>query len=308
MRGDTAIGHVDAHNELRAGILREAERFGVSVDLGGPYKIGDPGHIQEHNKTRAAIDTIAKVAGITVVLPEVHKLGDTGHAPHDHDQLDQALALISAAAAWNDATGGSISTFTSGTALMRRHTFTSSGSFVVARAVRPFTLFAVGGGGGGGGGGVADIGYGGLSGASGGAFNKPGVTLTVISVPVTVGGGGTGSPWYGAGTKGGNSSFGAFLTCGGGGGGNFASPPESAWHGQPTPGNAGSEGGTSTGGTGGGGQTATTNPAPAVLSAKGLPTGIGGGGGGTGQDSGGAPGGPGAVGIVVIDYQIGVTP
>jgi hypothetical protein len=204
---------------------------------------------------------------------------------------------------FNDAVGGTITTFSSGGKNYKRHTFTSPASLIVNRSVRPFTIFAVGGGGGGGGGGTADVGYPGASGGSGGAFDKTGVTLPLESITVTVGGGGTGSFWYQRGTKGGNSSLGTFLTCGGGGGGNFFSSGNTAWNGQPTAGNAGSEGGTSNGGTGGGGTTPTTNPAPSVLSAKGLATNIGAGGGGTGQDSG-LRGGSGASGIVLVDYEV----
>lgn len=204
---------------------------------------------------------------------------------------------------FNDASGGAVTTFSSGGKNYKRHTFTGSGALTVNRSVRPFTIFAVGGGGGGGGGGIADVGYPGMSGGSGGAFNKPNVVLPLQSISVTVGGGGTGNSWYRAGTRGGNSSLGSFLVCGGGGGGNFASDGNTAWNGGPTYGNSGSEGGTSNGGTGGGGQVGTTNPAPPVLSAKGLSTGIGAGGYGTGQDAQG-PGGPGAAGIVLIDYEI----
>ena len=205
---------------------------------------------------------------------------------------------------FNDAEGGAITYVNRDGTRFKRHTFSSGATLTVIRSTKPFTLFACGGGGGGGGGGIADIGYGGMGGGSGGAFDKQGVKIPVGDVPVVVGNGGTGSAWYGAGTRGGNSSIGSYLTCGGGGGGNFASPPDSAWHGQPTPGNAGSEGGSSTGGTGGGGQTGTTTPAPPVLSAKGLSASIGAGGNGTGQDSGGAPGGPGVPGIVLVEYEV----
>jgi len=205
---------------------------------------------------------------------------------------------------YNDAEGGAISYFTKDNKRFKRHTFSSSANLIVKRSTRPFVLFACGGGGGGGGGGIADIGYGGMPGGSGGAFNKEGVSLPVETIPITVGNGGTGAAWYNAGTLGGNSSIGTHMVCGGGGGGNFASPQGSAWNGQPTPGNPGSEGGTSTGGTGGGGQTGTTTPATAVLQAKGLATSIGAGGYATGQDSGGAPGGPGQPGIVLVEYEV----
>ena len=202
---------------------------------------------------------------------------------------------------FNEATGGTITTFSSGGLNYRRHTFVNTGSFVVTSASNPFTVFAVGGGGGGGGGGTADVGYPGASGGSGGAFNKTSVTIPVGTVTATIGNGGTGSFWYQRGGMGGNSSLGTYLTCGGGGGGSFYSGG-TAWNGSPQGGAAGSEGGTSNGGTGGGGGTANTAPAPAVLTAKGLSTSIGAGGGGSGQ--GGGQAGSGQKGIVVIDYQI----
>ena len=203
---------------------------------------------------------------------------------------------------YNEATGGTVTTFSSGGLNYKRHTFTNTDSFVVTSSSKPFTVFAVGGGGGGGGGGTADVGYPGYGGASGGAFNKTNVTIPTGTVAATVGNGGTGSNWYQRGTNGQNSSLGTFLTCGGGGGAHFASGPGNAWRGTPQAGNTGSEGGTSTGGTGGGDTTGTTNPAPPVLSAKGLSTSIGAGGNGTGQ--GGGTAGNGQKGIVVVDYQV----
>lgn len=87
-------GHVDAHNDLRDRILAEGKRLGVSIDIGGPYVVGDPGHIQEHNKTRAALEALAAAASVEVTLPVVHKIGDHGHAPGDHDLMEAALAAI----------------------------------------------------------------------------------------------------------------------------------------------------------------------------------------------------------------------
>ncbi len=277
MRGDTAIGHVDAHNELRSGVLREAERFGVTVDLGGPYKVGDPGHIQEHNKTRAALDLLAKTAGVTVTLPDEHRVGDTGHAPHDHDLLDQALAVISKADAWNDATGGTITTYTKpDKTVWRVHTFTGSGTLVVNRAVRPFRVLVVGGGTNGGGGGPYC--KQGDPGASGEPLDKT-QALAVGSLPITAGGSQP-TTFAGITARAGTNSPGiaSDIT---GSSVNYPGPNGG-------PGACGSPGQPGSPGT--------------------WPGGAGGGGGGIGNsppyDAG--PGGAGASGGVIVSYQIGV--
>jgi len=206
---------------------------------------------------------------------------------------------------WNEATGGSVTEFTkSDGSKWRRHTFTSNGTLTVKKNPKPFDLFACGGGGGGGGGGIADVGYGGLPGGSGGAYHLQNVDMKKESVSITVGGGGGGRKWYFAGYTGGDTKIGSYLTCGGGGGGNFASEPRFAWHGQPTNGKPGSVGGTSNGGRGGGGTVRSTYPAPPVLSAFGLSTSIGAAGQGSGQGSN-APGTSGAAGIAIVQYQIG---
>lgn len=318
MRGDTAIGHVDAHNELRDGILREAERFGVKVDIGGPYKPGDPAHIQEHNKTRAALDTLAKTAGIVVVLPTVHKLGDTGHAPGDHDKLAQALALIGKADAWNDATGGTITDYSKDGKRFRVHTFASSGTLVVKKSPRPFrALIVAGGSGGASNNHQNDQGFwetGGFDpyGGSGGAVSDTTPQIAAGSYPVTVGGGGGG----GLGSN--NSS---------------SNPPpytgaRSAIEGiaqatGPNPqlaGTASDASGSSKYYSGQGQRSAVYNPAAggsAQIGADpyqsgGPATPNTGGGGGCGMPGGSPHGEPGAAGaggsgIVIISYQIGLT-
>lgn len=298
MRGDTAIGHVDAHNELRSGLLREAERFGIKIDVGGPYAENDPGHVQEHEKTRIALELLAKTAGIQVALPPTRKLGDHDHAPTDHDSLDLALDLISKADAWNDATGGTITDYTKDGKRYRRHTFLSSGIFTVTRAVRPYTVYLLGGGGGGGHGGFDGGGpHGGGNGGGGGYYSIT-KTLTSDSYPVTVGTGGAPGGYGGA--PGGNTSAFTFIA-GGGGGGCWGQDAQTGGDGLPgTPTEA-------RGGNGGGANHAPSDPCAGKQTPIGLPSSVanGGRGGGASTDPPAPTAGQG--GAVVVDYQIGVS-
>lgn len=313
MRGDTAVGHVDAHNELRSGILREAERFGVLVDIGGPYSIGDPGHIQEHNKATQALAAIANTAGITIDLPTEHAFGDAGHAPVDHDLLAQALAVISKADAWNRASGGIITDVDNynGTGQRWRvHRFDADETLVVQTAARDFRVMVCGGGGPGG-----PVNQGGSQrgggGGGGGGFLEVVSRLALGNIPVQVGGSGSGrASFLGdyARADGGNGGY-----EGGGGGG---SPGGNS--GAPTSHAGGQRGGAwgSCGGGGAGGDGQDTNGqgtdsgyfgsdgGPGLTTTiSGEPTSWGYGGHGGGHNGNGSPGGP---GVVFIAYQIGV--
>lgn len=296
MRGDTAIGHVDAHNELRSGILREAERFGTTVDIGGPYQVNDPGHVQEHEKTRAALDLIAKTAGVPVTLPPVRKLGDHQHSPSDHDLLDQALSILSKADAWNDATGGTITDYSKDGKRYRRHVFTASGAFVVTRAVRPFTMYLLGGGGGGGHGGFDGGGpHGGGPGGGGGYYSTT-KTLTLTTYDLVIGGGG-GPGGYGGAAGGATTGF-DFIS-GGGGGGCWGQDNQYAGDGGAgTPAEA-------RGGNGGGANHPVQDPCSGKQTPIGLPSYIANGGGAGGAATDPPDPTAGKSGAIVIDYQIG---
>jgi hypothetical protein len=93
------------------------------------------------------------------------------------------------------------------------HTFTSSGTFTVARAGDVEYLVVAGGGGGG----ITTDGNGGAGGGGGGGYKTGTLTLTAGNKVVTVGAGGTDH------TKGGNSVFDSIVSTGGGGGGTAPS-------------------------------------------------------------------------------------
>jgi hypothetical protein len=94
---------------------------------------------------------------------------------------------------YNEATGGTITTFSGGGKNYKRHTFTGSGSktLTVVRSPNLFTLMVLGAGGGGSGGYIAGVGVGGAAGGGGGAFEGT-VTLAVGANTGTVGAGGAG--------------------------------------------------------------------------------------------------------------------
>ena len=206
------------------------------------------------------------------------------------------------------ATGGTITTVDTD---YKVHTFTGPGTFTVCSAGNPLGsstveyLVVAGGGGGGANGGGA--------GAGGFRFASPslaplcypakplaaptGLTATVTSYPITVGGGGSNTTYgVGTSTSGANSVFSTITSAGGGYGGSIPSP---------FPG-AGAGGGS---GGGGGGASLSGGPgnSPAVSPSQGNDGGTsaspnanyGGGGGALAAGTNGttpSPGGPGGVG------------
>jgi hypothetical protein len=143
---------------------------------------------------------------------------------------------------FNDASGGTITTFTSGGRNFRRHTFLSNGTFTVSRSVKPFTVAVLGGGGAGG---VPADGFQGNAGSAGG-WHAGTATLPVSALSVTIGAGGVGggnvsiggAPGF-AGQAGGNTTLqGSFVGGGGfGGGANGvpAAPNTAPGTGNPSP-------------------------------------------------------------------------
>lgn len=85
--------HTDDHNTLRGAMVAQATRLGVTIDVGGPYHIGDPAHIQEHNRTTTAMKVLAGAVAYTGPLPPERNLGDTGHVT-DHQLWDNAITAI----------------------------------------------------------------------------------------------------------------------------------------------------------------------------------------------------------------------
>jgi len=198
------------------------------------------------------------------------------------------------------------------------HTFTGPGTFTVCKvsataAENTVGYLVVAGGGSGGGG---DNSGGGGSGGFREGRNVPidnftasplvanaptnALTVTAGAIPITVGGGGTGSPGA-IGVSGSNSIFSTITAAGGGGGGTGSGPTGDGLNG-----GSGGGGGHDTpgplGGAGGTGNTPPTTPAQGFNGGTGSPGGpqyVGGGGGGSsavganGSPSGGGPGGNG---------------
>ena len=204
--------------------------------------------------------------------------------------------LLSAAAipGFNDATGGTVTTFVSGGRTFRRHSFLSNGTFTVVRAFKPFTVVVLGGGGAGG---VPADGFGGSAGSAGG-WHVGDTTLPVSALSVTVGAGGVGgsnvsiggAPGY-AGAPGSNSSLqGSFVGGGGfGGGANGvpAAPNTAPGTGNPSP-------------SADGGVTTPDRATYGIASNRGT-----GGAAASGTYLSSTPSGSGGAGAVVIQYQIG---
>ena len=191
----------------------------------------------------------------------------------------------------NVASGGTVTTITTGGKTYRVHSCTSNGTFTVSRGLIPFEVLVVGGGGGGG----ADNNWHGSGG--GGGFDTQ-VTQALANGDHTVtrgsgGGGGTGTNSYGA--AGGTSSIGSITAAGGAGGKPAGVTPS-------FPEGGASNGGTSnirTGsnvsyGTGGG-------PGSGGNASGAANTGNGGNGGFTPSAQ---TGGTGGSGIIVVRYEV----
>ena len=177
------------------------------------------------------------------------------------------------------ATGGIETTITVGSTSYKVHTFTSSGTFTVTEAGTVEYLVVAGGGGGGdrhGGGGGA-----------GGLLTSSSFNVTVNSLSIVVGAGGTAGNYESGptatGGAGSNSQFSSVTAFGGGGGGTYDGNPTGTFGsgggggGNGLPGIAGTAGQGNSGGSG-------NNPA-------------GGGGGGAGGVGGNANNGSGGVGL-----------
>ena len=209
-------GHIQAHVDLVTAVNTEAERFGLADDL--PLRgVGDEGHLDDHNAIRAKLELIETTAGRTfgTPLPPVRNLGDPGHVD-DHTALLACALEASLWPAWNDATGGTITTVDNynGTGeKWRVHTFTSNGTLDVSLAVQPFRVLVVGGGGG-----CGSRGSGHPGGGGGGGVVAVNLNATAGAHSVTVGAGGYG-PGGGDGIAASAGGASTFLTATAGGGG-----------------------------------------------------------------------------------------
>jgi hypothetical protein len=193
-----------------------------------------------------------------------------------------------AGVSWTTAAAGGFSNMT---------VFTSPGTFTTPATTTRIKVTVVGGGGGGGTGGSSGAGGGG-----GGAAIYVGPVAASSPFAVTVGAGGTVSPFPSNGGTGGTSSFAALASATGGVGGGNISPSAPI---------LGGVGGAGSAGTlqfrGGGGTTATvpagnSSGGPSYLGGGGVGNGVGGnygGGGGGGSSSIAAAG---AAGVVVVEF------
>ncbi len=216
------------------------------------------------------------------------------------------LHINSPTPAFTAGTGGTITTYSSGGATYKVHTFTSNGTFTAPSPATNIHLLVVAGGGGGAGGDNASVGGGG--GGGGGVLDQASRGLSAAgSYSITIGTAGSGSANNNTnGGAGGNSVFDTSTANGGGGGAAFsASNPAAGGSGgggsgdtSPGTGNQGTSGGAAGFGNNGG---------------TGLSTGASknpGGGGGSGNAVGGNAsstlGGNGADGYVSIISGVSV--
>jgi hypothetical protein len=198
-----------------------------------------------------------------------------------------AVVLASAASAEVVATGGNATNDIGG---YRIHTFTNSGSFVVATGGKVDVLVVAGGGGGGA--------NGGGGGGAGGMVTNTYMLAGNQTITVTVGGGGLGSTTGGstAGTAGTNSSFGTVTNAVGGGGGASRDGGNNAGSQGSGGGGGGAENGSrQTGGSGTSGQ--GNNGGNGIGGGVNAAGGGGGGAAGVGSAASGSQGGNGGPGL-----------
>ena len=286
--------HIGVHNALVSDVQAEATRLGVTVTLPPQRAIGDTGHTNDHNLIVGALQAIEDAYkadwGLDLALPDTAVISDLGHVD-DHNLIEVALETVRAFLTWNEATGGTETTFTkNGTETWKRHTFLSSGTLTITKSSVPFTVAVVGGGAGGGG---NPDGFGrGPTGGNGG-YHVSQQTIPVGAQAVTVGGGGNPGAANiiggGNGSNGGNGGTstiaGQTTVAGGGQAGqafNTGAPP-TAPAGTPAP-------------------DANGGVTPIDHAAHGLDTNRGVGGGGGGYNMGGPNAG--TAGAVVIEYRI----
>ena len=213
---------------------------------------------------------------------------------------------------------GSALTGLGGGGFSNMEAFTSSGTWTNPGSVTKVKVTVVGGGGSGGGGGGGTVGFGG----GGGGTAIEVVTIPTSPVSVTRGAGAGLTPNANVGSTGGTSSFGAYCSATGGGGGGRVSPSEPTVY--SGVGGVGSGGTLNIRGSGGGGSSLQQkSPNTVLIGGEGGSSHMGGGarmdegiagpgraggsygGGGGGGDEGNGTsgnGGPGAAGVVIVEY------
>jgi hypothetical protein len=249
----------------------------------------------------ACTNAVLETEGVAVTL--VYVDGTRGWK-----QVNDATENVTGAPNYVVATGGD-TTITNGD--FKIHAFTSDGTLCVSNAGNPcgstvLEYLVVGGGGSGGKGDGAGGGAGGfryfsaLSPAGSPLVAPAGITASVSSFPITVGGGGAGVP-VGIGNAGSNTIFSTITSAGGGGGGSGPLCKTSAQ-------NGGSGGGGVASRGAGCGNTPAVSPPQGQNGTSGPSQGGGGGGaGGVGGPSPGTTGGKGGLGSYIPDGFFGPT-
>lgn len=197
--------------------------------------------------------------------------------------------------------------------------FTASTSWTPPAGVTKLKLTIVGGGGGGGGGTSAS---GGGGGGGSGAVASGVITVSASAITVTIGAAGTAGTSGSNGGNGGTTSFGSYASVGGGGGGTSGGNPYALGGSGGSSitgslilssigqlGNPGSFNSSSNTGIGGAGASAfmgmgiggAAQPSQLISGNSGAGYGAGGGGGGSNFTTGGGAG-PGAPGVVIVEY------
>ena len=230
------------------------------------------------------------------------------------------------------ATGGTITTYSSGGTNYQVHTFTTSGTFTVASGTNTVEyLIVAGGGGGGSGDGGGGMGGGGAGGVlSGNVFTSTGTYSIVVggggnpgiyaSGGVTNGGNSSAFSLTAIGGGAGNSSFSAGTGAGsnggsgGGGSGNAGNPGGNGGNGTAGQGTAGGAGGNSSSGAGykggGGGGATQAGESVASANARGATLGCNGGNGVSNSIRTGSPqnyAGGGGAGVIWSGWAVAMT-
>ena len=284
----------------------------------------DTGQIVDDAVTTAKIldanVTAGKIATDAVTTVKILDDNVTTAKILDANVTDAKIATMSSSKLTGalPAIDGSALTGLGGGGFSNMEAFTSSGTWTNPGSVTKVKVTVVGGGGSGGGGGGGTVGFGG----GGGGTAIEVVTIPTSPVSVTRGAGAGLTPNANLGSTGGTSSFGAYCSATGGGGGGRVSPSEPTVY--SGVGGVGSGGTLNIRGSGGGGSSLQQkSPNTVLIGGEGGSSHMGGGarmdegiagpgraggsygGGGGGGDEGNGTsgnGGPGAAGVVIVEY------
>jgi hypothetical protein len=93
---------VSAHNDLYERLIVLSTRYRTTVDIGGPFREGDPAGVEEHNRANIAMIALRDAANalpvdpvVVITLPDEAFPGDSGHVA-DHALMETALSVLEA--------------------------------------------------------------------------------------------------------------------------------------------------------------------------------------------------------------------